>query len=83
MLKDGDVQEEFIEGILGDKTYKYATYWKQMVFTGRGIPPKALSSEKDVLSFISSTPGAIGYISRDSDLVLTGVNIVKILPNNK
>ena len=63
MYKDGELHESFINDILGRTTAKFMTYWKQLLFTGKGIPPKSFSSEGDLLNYVLETPGAIGYIS--------------------
>lgn len=63
MLKDGPVHEAFVEDIMGSTTSRLSTYWKQAVFSGRGIPPKSFDSELEVVRYVASTPGAIGYVS--------------------
>ena len=34
-----------------------------MMFTGKGIMPKVFDNAEDVVSFVSATDGAIGYVS--------------------
>jgi ABC-type phosphate transport system substrate-binding protein len=63
MLKDGSTHENFVEDIIGSTTSRFTTYWKQAVFSGRGIPPKSFESELDLVKYVASTPGAIGYVS--------------------
>ena len=36
------------------------------MFSGKGKPPKELGSDADVINFVSSNPGAIGYIDAGS-----------------
>lgn len=52
------------------------SYWQQQIFTGRGLPPAELDSDADVLNFVRSNPGAIGYVSTDA--TLDGVKVVEI-----
>jgi ABC-type phosphate transport system substrate-binding protein len=40
-----------------------AAYWQKQIFSGRGVPPVVKSSDGQVLAFIRSTPGAVGYVS--------------------
>ena len=68
MLREGDVHEEFVEGILDRSVAKFEIYWKQAVFTGKGIPPKAFDSERELMDYVSVTPGAVGYVKRGTPL---------------
>jgi len=38
-------------------------YWKQMLFSGREVPPSERASVQDVVDYVQSTPGAVGYVS--------------------
>jgi len=64
MLKAGVVHAAFIKKILDRDVSQFSTYWKQAVFTGRGLPPKSFETEAELIDFVSSTPGAVGYVSR-------------------
>ena len=61
-LNEGPVHEAFLKNVIKKSNTQFLTYWKQMIFTGKGIPPKSVPSDADVVNFISSTPGGIGYI---------------------
>jgi ABC-type phosphate transport system substrate-binding protein len=63
-LNKGQVHQEFVKNILNKSTAQFTLYWKQMIFTGQGLPPKSFESEADVVNFVSGVPGAIGYIDR-------------------
>jgi ABC-type phosphate transport system substrate-binding protein len=78
MLKDGPVHRSFVEDILDRGLSKFATYWKQIVFTGQGVPPKSFGSEEELLDYVARTPGAIGYISTRPRA--EGVHIVALAP---
>lgn len=41
-------------------------YWQKMMFSGAATPPKELTDDASVLNFVSSNPGAIGYINGES-----------------
>jgi len=45
-----------------------AAHWQVMVFSGRDVPPKILRSDEDVIAFVRSNPGAIGYVSAGAPL---------------
>ena len=40
------------------------SYWARLLFSGRTVPPRQALSNEDLLSFISKTPGAIGYLEK-------------------
>ncbi|MCA9757969.1 MAG: hypothetical protein KDA27_19410 [Candidatus Eisenbacteria bacterium] len=63
MLKGGSIHKSFVEDILERSVSKFATYWKQIVFTGQGVPPKAFDTEEELIEFVAQTPGSIGYVS--------------------
>jgi len=47
------------------KQLKY--YWSRKMFSGSSKPPKKLSSDRDVIKFVSSLKNAIGYVSMEPD----------------
>ncbi|HNW11906.1 MAG TPA: phosphate ABC transporter substrate-binding protein [Candidatus Rifleibacterium sp.] len=61
-LESGDTHEKFLKLYIKKSSSQFSTFWKQAVFTGQGIPPKSVSSEADVVKFVSENPGAVGYI---------------------
>ncbi|NUO20007.1 substrate-binding domain-containing protein [bacterium] len=63
VLKSGSTHTAFVKRFLDRDVSQFSTYWKQAVFTGRGMPPKAFDTEAEIVDYISSTPGAIGYTS--------------------
>jgi len=76
MLKEGRVHEWFLEERVGRSVAKFVTYWKQAVFTGRGMPPRAFDTEDELIFYVSRTPGAVGYASRASPV--DGVKILDV-----
>ena len=65
---------EFNSKVLKKSSSQLKSYWSKLVFTGKGTPPKALSSDAEVISFVSSNPNAIGYI--DAASVTSAVKVV-------
>ena len=68
MLKSGPLHDEFIEGYIDRSVQRFVTYWRQMVFTGKGVPPKSFASESDLVDFVARTPGSVGYVSSAANL---------------
>jgi ABC-type phosphate transport system substrate-binding protein len=67
MLKSGPVHDEFVESYLDRSLHRFVTYWRQMVFTGKGMPPRSFADEKELVAFVAATPGAVGYASSKAD----------------
>lgn len=53
---------------------RYTAYWTVRRHVGKGVPPRELSSSAEIIAYVQSTPGAIGYIPA-SDLK-PGLNVV-------
>ena len=68
MLKSGPLHDEFIEGYIDRSVQRFVTYWRQMVFTGKGVPPKSFASESDLVDFVARTPGSVGYVSSSANV---------------
>ena len=74
ILKGGPVHEVFLHRHVGDSPEEFRTRWRRLVFTGQGSMLKEFATEATMLEYITSTPGAIGYVSR-----VTVPDSVKIL----
>ena len=53
-----------------------AARWRSAAATGRGDPPPAMATDREVLAFVRLKPGAIGYLSAGADT--QGVKVVSI-----
>jgi hypothetical protein len=47
---------------LGTYPYVMRSTWDRMVFTGTGLAPTMVGSEREMRERVRSTPGAIGYV---------------------
>lgn len=41
---------------------RYVAYWMVRRHVGRGVPPRELKTPAEIIAYVQSTPGAIGYI---------------------
>ena len=57
------VRDAFSKKVVGRPVGAVQQYWQQKIFSGGDVPPATKASDKDVLEFVKSTPGAIGYVS--------------------
>ena len=56
------VREAFSDDVHGKGPGAIAAYWQRQIFSGRGVPPLVKGSDAQVLDYVRSTPGAIGYV---------------------
>ena len=62
-LKSGPAHEGFMKTYLQKTPSQFQRYFRTLVFTGKGKAPRSFSTEAEVVSFVSNTGGAIGYIA--------------------
>jgi ABC-type phosphate transport system substrate-binding protein len=77
VLNGGDVHNDFLKSYLGKTKSQYDNYYKNLVFEGKGKAPRAFSTEAEVVSYVSSTEGAIGYVSSGTNTQSAKIVIVK------
>ncbi|HEY6132300.1 MAG TPA: phosphate ABC transporter substrate-binding protein, partial [Halioglobus sp.] len=71
-------RDKFNEGICKKNASQYKAYWSQLVFTGKGTPPKDAGDDAAVKALVAANPTMIGYI--DSSAVDASVKVVFKLP---
>lgn len=62
------VRRGFSRRVLQRDVASVKTYWQQMIFSGRGVPPAEKASDSEVLAFVRANNGAVGYVSSDTAL---------------
>jgi ABC-type phosphate transport system substrate-binding protein len=77
IMRKNDLTDQFLKNSVGKTFSQFSNYYKKRIFTGRGKPPKRAASETDMLIYVSSTSGAIGYVSRD--MVTDSVRIIQVI----
>ncbi len=67
VLPDNNVIHQlFCKSVLKVYPYVLREQWDRLLFSGTGIPPTIVNTEKDLLAIVSATPGAIGYVTADA-----------------
>jgi ABC-type phosphate transport system substrate-binding protein len=61
-------REAFARTVLNKSITQVKSYWQQQIFSGRDVPPPEKQTENDVVAFVRSNPGAIGYVSKGADI---------------
>lgn len=65
---DSEVRKEFSKAVLHRSVEAVKSFWQQMIFSGRGVPPPEVESDMAVLAYVTRYPGAVGYVSADAKL---------------
>jgi len=61
--KGGPAHEAFLKDYLDKSDSALQTYYRSLVFTGKGSMPKSVGSDAEMAAFVAKTKGAIGYVS--------------------
>lgn len=59
-------RDKFNESICKKNASQYKAYWSQLVFTGKGTPPKDAGDDAAVKALVAANPNMIGYINADA-----------------
>ena len=60
-VQEGALQGSFLSAFVGKTESQFSIFWKKQVFSGKGVEPKAFASQDELLKFVGSTKGAVGY----------------------
>ena len=60
---DSPVRRRFSEEVVKRSVAAVRSYWQQVIFAGRDVPPPELGSDDDVVRYVLKYSGAIGYVS--------------------
>lgn len=62
------VRARFSQSVHGKETAAVKAYWQKMIFSGREVPPPELGSAAEVVAFVGSHRGGVGYVPEGTDL---------------
>ena len=71
-------RKTFNEAVCKKNASQYKAYWSQLVFTGKGIPPKDGGDDAAVKALVAANPTMISYI--DAAAVDASVKVVFKVP---
>jgi len=57
------LRDQFTREVLKKSPSQLRSYWNRQIFSGKGVPPPDLESEDDVIRYVLSNKGAIGYLA--------------------
>jgi TonB family protein len=64
--RQGRVHEAFLQEYVGRTDDDLQSYYRALVFTGRGSMPRELGSDEEVVAYVGRTKGAIGYVGAEA-----------------
>lgn len=68
------LRTRFLAAYLEQDEEKYLAYWTVRRFIGKGVPPREMPSSNEVIDYVQTTPGAIGYINVSE--LKPGINVL-------
>ncbi len=77
-LRGGDTADSFLKSQVGKTAKQFTTYWKKMVFTGKGSMPKLFDNEAELVNYVKNTRGAIGFVKAGT--ATDGAKTISIAP---
>jgi hypothetical protein len=72
-LKCCDIQKDFLKTYLKKTPTQYQRYFRTLIFTGKGKAPRTLTTGAEVVSYVSNSKGAIGYVSSGAETGLAKI----------
>ena len=66
----------FSKDIHGKATSAIKSFWQQAVFSGSGTPPPEQNTDSQVIEYVKSKAGSIGYVSSEANT--DGVKVLSI-----
>jgi ABC-type phosphate transport system substrate-binding protein len=63
LAKDGAAHEAFLKQYVGKSDQGLRNHFKSLVFTGKGAMPKSFATDAEVVKYVATTKGAIGYVA--------------------
>jgi hypothetical protein len=74
---DSAVRQRFVRDVMDRSVAAVRSYWQQIIFSGRDVPPPELDSDADVVKFVAKYAGAVGYVSGVANVAGTKVVAVR------
>jgi ABC-type phosphate transport system substrate-binding protein len=69
-------REAFCEAVHGKSSSAVRSYWNQLIFTGRDVPPVEKESDEEVVAYVRGNEAAIGVVSTGA--ALAGVKVLEL-----
>ncbi len=76
LVPDQPARRKFSQQVLGRAVSAVKGYWQQQIFSGQNVPPPELGADADVVEYVRTHRGAVGYVSPQADV--SGVKVVSV-----
>lgn len=60
--EDKEIREAFDDQVIGKTPSQMKSYWAKLLFTGKAVPIKQMSTDQEVIELVRKNPSTIGYI---------------------
>lgn len=62
LLPGDPLRQQFLSLVLSQSEAQYTGYWLVRRYVGKGAPPLDLATVDEVIKYVLTTPGAVGYV---------------------
>lgn len=69
LAKGNSLRRDFMARILAQDDDKYIAYWTVRRYIGKGSPPREFTTVEQQMEFIRATPGAVGYVDSNAEVM--------------
>lgn len=66
--EDREVYSQFVQQVHEKNLSAIKSYWARRIFGGESAPPRRLAGDAEVIAYVASHPGGIGYVSSAANL---------------
>lgn len=74
-LPPGDpLRRQFLDVVMKQSEEQYTGYWLVRQYVGKGAPPKEFATVDALVKYVTTTPGALGYLP--ASMVPMGGNVI-------
>ena len=68
----------FYKTVLNMTPQAFNQHWLKKMFAGGGSPPAKISSVQELIKVVSSTPGAVGFVSQSEGEKASGCRVIRV-----
>ncbi|MBN2414486.1 substrate-binding domain-containing protein [bacterium] len=72
------IRASFSNDILNKTVAAVTSYWQGQIFSGAGLPPREVDTDREVMDWVKENPGGIGYISQSTSVTVSGVKTITV-----
>ena len=66
LARDAKRMDQFAAQYLGKSSAALETYYRSLIFTGKGSMPVSLASDEQIIDYVAHTPGAIAFVQESN-----------------